>query len=165
VVDRHRKSREAKGVIFKPQEALVAQNPSNSDTPRLDMARLGTSSPNASPVATPKPKHGLAEHAKYGVGQLIHHTVFDYRGVIVDVDPQFRIGAGMKAPERRPQYLPEDSMPWYHVLVDGTANRAYVSEQNLEPDVEGSPIDHPDVIDYFNAHTAGGYTSHPHKVH
>jgi len=105
------------------------------------------------------------EYAKYAVGQLIHHTLFDYRGVIVDVDPQFRIGAQMKAQEQRPKFRSEDAHPWYHVLVDGTANRAYVSEQNLEPDFEGGPIDHPDVIDYFDDLKEGGYVSHPHKVH
>lgn len=102
--------------------------------------------------------------AKYTVGQLIHHTLFDYRGVIVDVDPQFRVGAGMKAQESRPKPGLQDSRPWYHVLVDGTANRAYVSEQNLEPDFEGGPIDHPDVIDYFDKLTDQGYVSWPNKV-
>lgn len=29
-------------------------------------------------------------NAKFSVGQLIHHKKFDYRGVIVDVDPQFQ---------------------------------------------------------------------------
>lgn len=102
--------------------------------------------------------------AKYTVGQLIHHTLFDYRGVIVDVDPQFRVGAEMKAQEKRPAVNQDVSQPWYHVLVDGTANRAYVSEQNLEPDYEGGPIDHPDVIDYFDKQTDQGYVSHAYKV-
>lgn len=102
--------------------------------------------------------------AKYAVGQLIHHTLFDYRGVIVDVDPQFRVGAEMKAEEKRPTFSTEDIQPWYHVLVDGTANRAYVSEKNLEPDNEGGPIDHPDVIDYFDNLGDRGYVTRAHKV-
>ena len=28
--------------------------------------------------------------AKFSPGQLIHHTLFDYRGVVVDVDPFFK---------------------------------------------------------------------------
>lgn len=104
------------------------------------------------------------ETAKYAVGQLIHHTLFDYRGVIVDVDPQFRIGAEMKAQEKRPSFSSDETQPWYHVLVDGTANRAYVSEKNLEPDFEGGPIDHPDVVDYFDKLTDDGYVTRPHKV-
>ena len=30
------------------------------------------------------------QQAKFSVGQVIHHTKFGYRGVIVDVDPEFR---------------------------------------------------------------------------
>lgn len=115
---------------------------------------------------TDAPKHTLdkPETAKYTVGQLIHHTLFDYRGVIVDVDPQFRVGAEMKAQERKPVTISDNDQPWYHVLVDGTANRAYVSEQNLEPDYEGGPIDHPDVIDYFDNLTEEGYVTRPMRV-
>ncbi len=112
-----------------------------------------------------KQNQNKRDRAKYAVGQLIHHTLFDYRGVIVDVDPQFRIGAEMKAQDTKPKVQMGDSQPWYHVLVDGTANRAYVSEQNLEPDYEGGPIDHPDVIDYFDKLTQEGYVSHSHKIH
>ncbi len=28
--------------------------------------------------------------AKFYVGQLVYHKRFDYRGVVVDVDPQFQ---------------------------------------------------------------------------
>lgn len=117
------------------------------------------------PSRAPSPKRAGCERAKYAVGQLIHHTLFDYRGVIVDVDPHFRVGAQMKAQDRRPKFQHDDSQPWYHVLIDGTANHAYVSEQNLEPDAEGGPIDHPEVITYFNTLSKDGYVSHPHKVH
>ena len=112
-------------------------------------------------------KYDLAkrEYARYAVGQVIHHTLFDYRGVIVDVDPQFRVGAQMRAQESRPKSQSNDFQPWYHVLVDGTAHRAYVSEQNIEPDREGGPIDHPDVIDYFTNLDEGVYVSHSSKVH
>lgn len=98
------------------------------------------------------------ETAKFSVGQVIHNTLLDYRGVIIDVDPQFRgthslPSAGIAAPEPANQ----KSGPWYHVLVDGTADWAYVAERNLEPDTDGGPIDHPDVIDYFDAMTDQGY--------
>lgn len=104
-------------------------------------------------------------HAKYNVGQVIHHTLFDYRGVIVDVDPQFRVGAELMAQEQRPRAQSADeARPWYHVLVDGTADRTYVSEQNLEPDAEGGPVDHPDVVDYFEKMTERGYVRRAHKI-
>jgi len=107
-----------------------------------------------------------AETAKYNVGQVIHHTLFDYRGVIVDVDPEFRVGAELKAQEQRPVSNPKStqSRPWYHVLVDGTADRTYVSEQNLEPDQNGAPVDHPDVVDYFERLTNKGYIHRTRKI-
>ena len=104
------------------------------------------------------------ETAKYNVGQVIHHTLFDYRGVIVDVDPEFRIGAELMAQERRPAADGTSTRPWYHVLVDGTADRTYVSEQNLEPDIDGGPVDHPDVIDYFEKRTDNGYVRRSQKI-
>lgn len=107
-----------------------------------------------------------ADTAKYHVGQVIHHTLFDYRGVIIDVDPEFRIGSELNAQDRRPSGNLKSTgiRPWYHVLVDGTADRTYVSEQNIEPDVQGAPVDHPDVIDYFEKQTVDGYVHRPHKV-
>jgi len=136
--------------LFQLWRIPVVHNPSNDDVAKS---------------AQPQGNRIKDEFAKYTVGQVIHHTLFDYRGVIVDVDPQFRIGAQMKAQEKRPKFRSDDTRPWYHVLVDGTANRAYVSEQNLEPDFEGGPVDHPDVIDYFDDLSEGVYVSHPHKVH
>ena len=102
--------------------------------------------------------------AKYNVGQVIHHTLFDYRGVIVDVDSDFRVGAELRAQEQRPIGNTSGARPWYHVLVDGTADRTYVSEQNIEPDATGGPIDHPDLIDYFEKKSDVGYISRAHKV-
>jgi len=111
-------------------------------------------------MSTDTAKH----YAKYHVGQVIHHTLFDYRGVIVDVDSDFRVGAELKAQEQRPAGNKPNARPWYHVLVDGTADRTYVSEQNLEPDASGGPVDHPDIIDYFENMTATGYVRRAHKV-
>lgn len=106
-----------------------------------------------------------SETAKYRVGQVIHHTLFDYRGVIVDVDADFRVGGQMNAVENPPPPARPGAQPWYHVLVDGTADRTYVSEQNIEPDVRGGPVDHPDLIDYFERKTDKGYVRRARAVH
>ncbi|MFQ6006867.1 MAG: hemimethylated DNA-binding YccV-like domain-containing protein, partial [Woeseia sp.] len=29
----------------------------------------------------------MSKTARYSVGDLVHHKLFDYRGVVVDVDP------------------------------------------------------------------------------
>ena len=31
-----------------------------------------------------------ARQARFAPGELVHHKLFDYRGVVVDVDPEFQ---------------------------------------------------------------------------
>ena len=98
---------------------------------------------------------GDAARARYDVGQLIHHRLFDYRGVIIDVDPTYN---GSEAWYRQMAHTqPPRDRPWYHVLVDGGERETYVAERNLEPDETGRPIDHPLVPKFFVALGDGGY--------
>ncbi|MBS0358340.1 MAG: heat shock protein HspQ [Proteobacteria bacterium] len=93
--------------------------------------------------------------AKFNVGQVIHHKLFDYRGIIVDIDPQFQQS------EQWYQMLaktnPPKDKPWYHVLVDDTDYITYVAEQNLEEDEEKTPINHPDLYRFFEEVSEGIY--------
>lgn len=93
--------------------------------------------------------------AKFGVGQIIHHLRFDYRGVVVDADPYFQ-GTEEWYEEMAKSRPPKDE-PWYHVLVDGSDSRTYVAEQNLEADRSGTPVDHPEIPHFFEEVTAEGY--------
>jgi heat shock protein HspQ len=95
--------------------------------------------------------------AKFTVGEIIHHRLFEYRGVIIDVDPHF-LGTEdwyRKIAASRP---PRDR-PWYHVLVDGFAHRTYVAERNLEPDTEGGPVKHTEIAEHFEGMTGDRYIS------
>ena len=93
--------------------------------------------------------------AKFRPGQLVHHCLFDYRGVVVDVDPTF-LGSEewyeMMAKSRPPK-----DAPWYHVLVHDAAHRTYVAERNLEPDDDGGPIRHPEIEAAFDRFEDGVY--------
>ncbi|MFQ5353832.1 MAG: heat shock protein HspQ [Thermodesulfobacteriota bacterium] len=84
---------------------------------------------------------------KFSVGELVHHRLFDYRGVIVDVDRDFQ-GTDewydMVARSRPPR-----NRPWYHVLVHGCEHTTYVAERNLEPDKSPEPIQHPLLDEFF----------------
>jgi heat shock protein HspQ len=85
---------------------------------------------------------------KFSVGQLIHHKRFDYRGVIYQVDATFQ-----GTEEWYSQMAitgPPQNQAWYHVLVDEASHSTYVAERNLEEDLEGSPIDHPLIWEYFS---------------
>ena len=98
-----------------------------------------------------------AEMANYRVGQLVHHKLFDYRGVVVDVDPSFQQSDAWYLLMARSK--PDKQQPWYHVLVHDTDYVTYVAEQNLEPDFSEAPINHPEINQYFGTMKNGMYYS------
>ena len=92
---------------------------------------------------------------KFSVGELVHHRLFGYRGVIVDVDKNFQgteewydIVARSRPPKNR---------PWYHVLVHGSDHATYVAERNLEPEDSPKPINHPMLEEFFSKFDNGRY--------
>ncbi len=93
--------------------------------------------------------------ARYNVGQILHHKLFDYRGVVVDVDPSFQ--SSDEWYELMARTRPPKDKPWYHILVDDSDLMTYVSEQNLEEDLSGDPINHPDLLRYFDGMEEGHY--------
>lgn len=92
---------------------------------------------------------------KFAVGQLVQHLRFGYRGVIIDVDAQFRgTDAWYEAMARS---RPPKDRPWYHVLVDGATHGTYVAERHLEADVTGRQVAHPELGVYFGRFAEGRY--------
>ena len=70
--------------------------------------------------------------AKYCIGQLIQHKLFDYRGIILSVDLEFKSTDDWY--EAVAKSRPPKNEPWYHVLVHQKGHQTYVAEQNLQPD-------------------------------
>ena len=70
--------------------------------------------------------------AKYCIGQLIQHKLFDYRGIILSVDLEFK--STDEWYEAVAKSRPPKNEPWYHVLVHQKGHQTYVAEQNLQPD-------------------------------
>ena len=93
--------------------------------------------------------------AKFSIGDVIHHRLFEYRGVVVDVDSTFQLTDEWYRAVARSR--PPRNRPWYHVLVDGSTHATYVAERNLEPDPSSEPIRHPLVSDYFSRFENGRY--------
>ena len=93
--------------------------------------------------------------ALFSLGQLVHHKRFEYRGVILDVDPVFQ-GTDEWYSQMAKSRPPKDK-PWYHVIVNDGVSKTYVAEQNLETDVVGGPIDHPEVRLWFEPFKSNGY--------
>jgi heat shock protein HspQ len=88
--------------------------------------------------------------AKFGVGQIVRHRVYPFRGVIFDIDPEFANTEEWWAaiPE---EVRPSKDQPFYHLLAENadTEYIAYVSEQNLLPDDTGQPLRHPQLKELF----------------
>jgi heat shock protein HspQ len=92
---------------------------------------------------------------KFSIGQTVHHKMFDYRGVIIDVDEVFKGSEEWYAIVARSR--PPKNKPWYHVLVHDSSDRTYVAERNLEPDESDEPINHPEIYDFFSDLVEGLY--------
>ena len=99
-----------------------------------------------------------ARVAKFGIGQVVRHRVYPFRGVIYNVDPTFA------NTEEWWRSIPEDvrptkDQPFYHLYAENTDSQyvAYVSEQNLLPDESGEPVSHPQVDEMFVRTEKGEY--------
>jgi len=98
--------------------------------------------------------------AKFALGQVVKHRLFPFRGVILDVDPEFSnteewyqaIPAAIR---------PRRDQPFYHLLAENEQGHyvAYVSEQNLLIDDSGQPVEHPHIETVFD--TGGDGSLHP----
>ncbi len=94
-------------------------------------------------------------HAKFAIGQLVHHQRFEYRGVVVDVDPVFQLSDEWY--DQVAKSRPPKDRPWYHVLVHESDQVTYVAERHLEESTDTSPIRHPRIGEYFHDFKGGTY--------
>ena len=100
----------------------------------------------------------LRTKARFGIGDVVRHRVFDFRGVVFDIDPVFANSEEWY--ESIPKEVrPHREQPFYHLLAEnGEASYvAYVSQQNLQADGDGGPVDHPSVAELFEDFDAGRY--------
>jgi heat shock protein HspQ len=97
-------------------------------------------------------------HASFAIGDVVRHRMFDFRGVVYDVDPIFA------NTEEWYEAIPEDirprkDQPFYHILAENAESSyiAYVSQQNLLADESDEPVDHPAISGIFDAYADGRY--------
>lgn len=100
-------------------------------------------------------------HAKFSVGQLIVHKLFNYRGIIFDVDPVFQ-GSDEWYTQVALSCPPKDE-PWYKVLVHNAFHDTYVAERNIIADITHEPINHPLIEDLFEYCEDGSYIPNQRK--
>ncbi|MEJ5978813.1 heat shock protein HspQ [Novosphingobium sp. PS1R-30] len=92
----------------------------------------------------------LQTRARFAIGDVVRHKLYDFRGVIFDIDPVFANS------EEWYQAIPAESrpareQPYYHLLAENgdSSYVAYVSQQNLLADGAGGPVDHPSLQQLF----------------
>jgi heat shock protein HspQ len=101
--------------------------------------------------------------ASFGIGEVVRHRLFPFRGVIFDVDPEFNNSDEWweAIPE---QVRPRKDQPFYHLLAenDESAYVAYVSQQNLVREGDGAEeVGHPAIKQMFGDFHDGRYALRP----
>ena len=88
--------------------------------------------------------------ARFAIGDVVRHKLYDFRGVIFDIDPVFANS------EEWYQAIPVEArpsreQPYYHLLAENGESSyvAYVSQQNLLADGAAGPVDHPSLQQLF----------------
>ena len=94
----------------------------------------------------------------FNIGDIVKHRIYPFRGVIIDVDPEF------SNTEEWYQSIPAEirpsrKQPYYHLMAENTETfyTAYVSQQNLINDGENGPLEHPDLEEMFSGMDKGKY--------
>jgi heat shock protein HspQ len=124
--------------------------PRHVDLDRPAPPRLPSSADE--PVAPP------IAHARFTIGDVVRHRMFDFRGVIFDIDPVFANTAEWY--DAIPEAIrPSKDQPFYHLLAENVESSyvAYVSQQNLVPDDSDEPVDHPAISGLFTGFSDGRY--------
>ena len=93
----------------------------------------------------------------FSVGDLVHHKLFDYRGVVIDANDHFMLSEEWY--ENVARSRPPKNKPWYRVLVHDATHETYVAERNLERDASDEPVAHPLVEILFTSFRNGRYVS------
>jgi heat shock protein HspQ len=107
---------------------------------RADIAIM-SSIPDMPPIA----------ESRFAIGEVVRHRIFDFRGVIFDIDPVFANSEEWY--QSIPEHVrPKKDQPFYHLFAENAENSyiAYVSQQNLVDDAEQGPVSHPAIKGYFD---------------
>ena len=104
--------------------------------------------------------------ARFAIGDVVRHKLFDFRGVVFDVDPSFANSDEWY--EAIPEAIrPSKDQPYYHLLAENaeTTYVAYVSQQNLVVDESEEPVDHPAITTMFDRLDGSRYHLRPEHRH
>ena len=93
--------------------------------------------------------------ANFFIGQQVIHSLFEYRGLVFDVDSVF--SGTEEWYETMAKSRPPKDAPWYHVLVHEADHTTYVAERNLTAFEGTRYIDNPLLPAFFDVFKDGVY--------
>lgn len=96
----------------------------------------------------------ISQQPLFGRGSLVRHKRYNYRGVVVEVDPTCQADESWY---RNNTTRPERNQPWYYVLVHGTTHVTYAAQASLELDDSDDQVVHPFVPHFFSRFEDGRY--------
>lgn len=96
------------------------------------------------------------QESNFFIGQIIQHKLFNYQGIIVDVD--FEYSGTDDWYENVAHSRPDKAQPWYKVLVNDATHQTYVAEQNLSLSSTNAEINNPLTSVYFTQTEGNVYT-------
>jgi heat shock protein HspQ len=145
-----------------PANESVAPEPGASGGPAgfpatfLPPASAGTVSRYAMIMVRQRGPQGDAANsgARFAPGQLVRHRRYGYRGVVVAFDLECQADASWYQSNKT---QPRRKQPWYHVLVDCSAQATYAAQDSLVADHDPSPVQHPMLGAFFKAFREGWY--------
>ena len=125
----------------------------------LDAAALRANIPN---MMKRHPNEAIMKivESKFALGAIVRHRIYDFRGVVFDVDPEF--GNTEEWYQSIPaEKRPRRDQPFYHLFAENPESYyvAYVSEQNLVEDSDNGPVGHPQIGAMFSGPEDGRYIS------
>ncbi|MCK4843138.1 MAG: heat shock protein HspQ [Methylococcales bacterium] len=87
------------------------------------------------------------QKSNFFIGQIIQHKLFNYKGIVVDVD--FQYSGTDDWYDNVAHSRPAKAQPWYKVLVNDAMHQTYVAEQNLSISSTQTEINNPLTSAYF----------------
>lgn len=94
----------------------------------------------------------------FSIGDVVRHRLFNFRGVVFDIDPVFANSEEWYQSIPEP-VRPSKDQPFYHLFAENAENSyiAYVSQQNLLADHQQGPINHPGIDAVFEGWNGDQY--------
>jgi len=94
----------------------------------------------------------------FSIGDVVRHRIFDFRGVVFDIDPVFANSEEWYQSIPEP-IRPAKEQPFYHLFAENGESSyiAYVSQQNLLADHQQGPINHPGIDAVFEGWNGDQY--------